>query len=363
MSTGQPTSGSKTAAPDPPPTTPALVAEKRRMDPREWVVRYGFIAVTVFFFVLFLVTLPSFRMSSTMFSMLKFTSVVAIVGLGVTVTMVVGGLDLSVGATAGMAVTVAAMTMVIYAQTGPIAILAVLGAGAAIGAFNALLIVTLKIPDLLATLATMFLIQGLKLVPVDGQSVSSGLILRDGSVAPGKFTTDFLEINRGSLGPIPYPVVIWMILAVATWFFLSRTKWGRIMYAIGSNPEAARLAGARVGRYKGLAYVISGVFAATGGLILASRIGQGDISAGNSLLLDAVAVALVGMSVLGANKANAFGTTLGALLIGILLTGTTMMNFPYYWQDVVKGLVLVVALVFSFTLSRRKQRHVAAVPT
>ncbi len=342
------------------------VAVKKPLDARELLVKYGFIAVTVLFFVYFAATIPAFRQSSTMFSMLKFTSVVAIAGLGVTVTMVVGGLDLSVGATAGMAVTVAAMTMVIYAQQGWVAFVAVIVAGALIGAFNALLIVVLKIPDLLATLATMFLIQGLKLIPVDGQSVSSGLILRDGSVAPGKFTAGFAQINRGSVDlgvfEVPYPVVIFLVIAVFTWFFLSRTKWGRVMYAIGSNPEAARLAGARVGRYKAVAYMISGVYASIAGLILASRIGQGDISAGNSLLLDAVAVSLVGTSVLGVNKPNAFGTALGAILIGILLTGTTMMNFPYYWQDVVKGLVLLVALIFSFTLSRRKQRFVAAVP-
>lgn len=341
---------------------PKKVGGKRQLDLLDLVVRYGFIVITVGFFVFFYATIPAFRLSSTMFSMLKFTSVVAIAGLGVTVTMVVGGLDLSIGATAGMSVTIAAMTMVIYGQQGSVAIIAVLIAGALIGAFNALLIVVFKIPDLLATLASMFLIQGLKLIPVSGQSVSSGLILRDGTVAPGKFTDGFLQINRGTIGPVSYPVVIFIVLAVATWFFLSRTKYGRIMYAIGSNPEAARLAGARVGRYKALAYMISGVFASIAGLILSSRIGQGDISAGNSLLLDAIAVALVGTSVLGANRPNAFGTTLGAILIGILLTGTTMMNFPFYWQDVVKGLVLLVALVLSFTLSRRKQRHVAAVP-
>ena len=339
-----------------------MLAAKKPLDARDLLVKYGFIAVTLLFFVYFAATIPAFRMSSTMFSMLKFTSVVGIAGLGLTMSMVVGGLDLSVGATAGMAVTVAAMTMVIYAQQGWVAFIAVILAGALIGAFNALLIVALKIPDLLATLATMFLIQGLKLVPVDGQSVSSGLILRDGSVAPGKFTAGFLQINRGSLGPVPYPVVIFFVVAVITWFFLSRTKWGRVMYAIGSNPEAARLAGARVGRYKAVAYMMSGVYASIAGLILASRIGQGDISAGNSLLLDAVAVSLVGTSVLGVNKPNAFGTALGAILIGVLLTGTTMMNFPYYWQDVVKGLVLLVALIFSFSMSRRKQRFVAAVP-
>src|SRR5690606_15955508 len=245
-----------------------------------------------------------------------------------------GGLDLSVGAVAGMAVTISAMTMVIYAQVGGVAIALVLLAGALIGAVNALLIVVLRIPDLLATLATMFIVMGLKLVPVDGQSVSSGMVLRDGSVAPGRFTPDFLAIDRAFVGPIPLPVLIvgvisvatWFFLtrtrrgrlmyavdanpeasrlaggrvggyrvppaflaigravraliplpvltvgvsSVATWFFLTRTRWGRLMYAVGANPEASRLAGVRVGRYRALAYVLSGVFAAIGGLILSA---------------------------------------------------------------------------------------------
>ncbi|WP_232665245.1 ABC transporter permease [Pseudonocardia sp. TRM90224] len=327
---------------------------------REVAVRYGFIAITVALFVYFAGTEESFRQPSTLFSMLKFASVVAILGLGVTLTMVVGGLDLSVGAVAGMSVTISAMTMVIYAQVGGVAIALVLLAGALIGAVNALLIVVLKIPDLLATLASMFVVMGLKLVPVDGQSVSSGMTLRDGSLARGRFTPDFLAIDRAFLGPVPVPVVIVGVLAVATWFFLTRTRWGRLMYAVGANPEASRLAGVRVGRYRALAYVLCGVFAALGGLILASRIGQGDISAGNSLLLDAVAVALVGTSVLGLGKPNAWGTVLGAVLVGILITGLTIKGFPYYAQDIVKGLVLLLALLFSFTMSRRRSRYAPA---
>jgi simple sugar transport system permease protein len=330
-------------------------------DLRDFIVKYGFILVTLILFVWFASTEPSFRMQNTLFSMLKFTSVVAITGLGVTLTMVVGGLDLSVGATAGLSVTLSAMTMVIYAQTGGVALIVVLLGGALVGLFNAFLIVVLKIPDLLATLGTMFTIMGLKLVPVDGQSVSSGLILRDGSVAPGRFTEGFLLIDRAYIGPVPLPVAIFFFLAFVVWIFLTRTRWGRVMYAIGSNPEAARLAGVKVQRYRALAYVLSGVFASIGGLILSSRIGQGDISAGNSLLLDAVAVSLVGTSVLGMARPNAWGTILGAVLIGIVITGLTIKGFPYYAQDVVKGLVLLTALIFSFTLSRRKSRFVPAV--
>ena len=337
--------------------------EKRaifRAKAQEGIVKYGFIAVTIGLFGWFALTEETFRQPSTLFSMLKFTSVVAIVGLGVTFTMVVGGLDLSVGSIAGLGVTVSEMMMVIYNLTGIFSGVMVLVAGAVVGALNAVLIVWMKIPDLLATLGMMFIVMGLKLLPVEGQSVSSKMILRDGSVAPGKFTDGFLQIDRLKVWEIPLPVIIWLILTVLAWYLLTRTKYGRIMYAVGANPEAAKLSGIKIEWYRASAYVISGLFAATGGMILSSRIGQGDISAGNSLLLDAVAVALVGTSVLGAGKPNAWGTALGALLIGIVITGLTIKGFPYYAQDISKGIVLLLALVFSFTLSRKKARFVAA---
>jgi simple sugar transport system permease protein len=327
---------------------------------RDAIVKYGFIAVTVALFAYFCATEPAFRTSASFFSMLKFASVTASLGLGKTFVMAIGGMDLSIGSTAGLAVQMAAMTMVFYNMTGGTAVVAVLVAGVVVGLLNALLIVVCKVPDLLATLGMMFVIQGSKLIPVEGQSVAAGMVLRDGSPAPGKFTSSFLQIDGGSLGPVPYPVIIMLGLTVFTWFFLSRTKWGRIFYAIGANAEASRLAGVRVGFYHGLAYVLSGVFASIGGLILVSRIGQGDVNAGASSLLEAVAVALVGTSVLGIGKPNAWGTLLGALLVGIVLTGLTMKGFQYYYQDTAKGLVLILALLFSFTISRRKVRYTPA---
>lgn len=333
---------------------------------RDFTVKYGFIAVTATLILYFWLSLERFGLSSSIFSMLKNSSTIAIAGLGVTVTMVVGGLDLSVGAAAGMSVTLAAMTMVIWDRSGGVAIGVVLVAGALIGLVNALLIVVLKIPDLLATLGMMFVIQGLKLVPVKGQSVSSGMRMQDGTVAEGSFSPGFIKIDAGrqyipGLGQVPIPVILVVVLTIAVWVFLTRTKWGRVMYGIGANPEAVRLAGVRVGLYKAAAYMISGVFASVAGLILASRIRQGDISAGNSLLLDAVAVSLVGTSVLGIGKPNAWGTALGALLLGVVAQGLTMKNYSYYWQDVAKGVVVLIALVLAFTLSRRKARFVSAV--
>lgn len=324
------------------------------------IVRWGFVAVTLLAFIYFAVSEPAFRTSASMFSMLKFASVTAILGLGMTISMVVGGMDMSIGSTAGLAVQMGAMTMVFYNMTGPTAVVVVIFSGVVVGLLNAFLIVLCKIPDLLATLAMMFVIQGAKLIPVNGQSVSAGMVLPDGSQAPGQFTRDFLQIDRGFLGPIPIPVVMMLVLTALVWYFLSHTKWGRILYAVGANPEAARLAGVKVGAYRALAYVLSGTLASVGGLILVSRIGQGDVNAGASSLLEAAAVALVGTSVLGAGKPNAWGTLLGALLIGIVLTGLTMKGFAYFYQDTAKGLVLVLALLFSYTLSRKKVRYTPA---
>ncbi|WP_369168122.1 ABC transporter permease [Streptomyces sp. R28] len=331
----------------PPGTTTAVRVQNA-------VIKYGFIFVTVALFLYFALSEGSFRESATLLDTLRYVSVAAILGLGVTLTMAVGGMDMSVGAVAGLGVSVAAQTMVVHNQIGAVAIVAVLAAGALAGLLNALLIVVLKIPDMLATLGTMFVIQGSKLILVDGQSITPGMTLDDGTTAPGRFTDGFLRIDRGTLLGIPISVLIFGALTIGAWVFLARTRWGRVLYAIGANPEASRLAGIRVGAYRSLAYVLSGVLASIGGLILASRIGQGDVSAGTSQLLEAVAVALVGTSVLGRGRPNVWGTALGAVLIGIITTGLTIKGLPYYTQDVVEGAVLILALVFSFTLSKRR---------
>ncbi|WP_371658811.1 ABC transporter permease [Streptomyces sp. NBC_00280] len=346
MTTTQSAAPAKTATPS------TLAAAGPRI--QNAVIKYGFIFVTVTLFAYFALSEPSFRDSATLLDTLRYVSVAAILGLGVTLTMAVGGMDMSVGAVAGLGVTVAAKTMVTYNQVGVVAIIAVIVAGALAGLLNALLIVVLKIPDMLATLGTMFVIQGTKLILVDGQSITPGMTQSDGTTAPGRFTDGFLRIDRGTILGIPISVVIFGALTVVAWIFLARTRWGRVLYAIGANPEASRLAGIRVGAYRALAYVLSGVLASIGGLILAARIGQGDVSAGTSQLLEAVAVALVGTSVLGRGRPNVWGTALGAVLIGIITTGLTIKGLPYYTQDVVEGAVLILALVFSFTLSKRR---------
>ncbi|MBN8938787.1 MAG: ABC transporter permease [Rhizobiales bacterium] len=321
---------------------------------RDSMIRYGLLVVLAAMIGLFAVLEPAFLRVGNVFIILQSVSIVALLALGVTSSMVVGGFDLSIGSVAAASLMASAYAMVVW-QLGTVeTILFCLAIGLAVGAVNAVLIVKLRIPDLLATLGMMFLIVGLQLIPTGGRSIASGMQLPSGAIATGSFTPSFLMLGRYRIGDVvPVPVVIMIVLAIATWVFLERTRWGRMMYAIGGNEQAARLAGANVSAYKFTAYMISSLYAAIGGILLAARVGRGDVSSGNSLLLDSVAAALIGFAVLGAKKPNAFGTAIGALFVGVLLNGLTMLNAPYYTQDFVKGLVLVLALAFTFGIASR----------
>ncbi len=328
------------------------------MTVRDIAIRYGFIALLVGLIIFFTLATDGFASPQAAVFIFQSVAITGVLALGVTATLVVGGFDLSIGSVATTAMMASAYVLVVLEQNALVAVLACLAIGVLVGLINGFLIVYMRVPDLLATLGMMFLLVGLQRIPTEGRSIATGMTMPDGTVANGTFSPAFLALGRHRFdffipSLIPVSVVVLLVLAVLIWFFLEYTRFGRMMYAVGSNPKAAELAGAPVKAYKIWAYVISGVFASIGGILLAARLGRGDIASGNNLLLDAVAAALIGFAVLGAAKPNAFGTTIGALFVGVLLQGLTMMNAPYYTQDFVKGVVLVVALVFTFALSHR----------
>jgi len=323
----------------------------------DFAIKYGFLALMVGLIVFFSVTAEGFMSPFSAVFILQSVAITGILALGVTATLVVDGFDLSIGAVATSALMLSAYVMVVWEMSAFWAVALSLGMGAAVGAVNGFMIVKFKVPDLLATLGMMFLLLGAQRIPTEGRSVSTGMALPDGSIANGTFSDLFLMLGRHRIGDlVPLSVVFLVAGAILIWMFLELTRHGRLMYAIGSNAQAASLAGTNVNRYKIVAYMISGTMASLGGILLSARLGRGDVASGNNLLLDAVAAALIGFAVLGAGKPNAFGTAIGALFVGILLQGLTMLNAPYYTQDFIKGAVLVVALVFTFALSGRTGR-------
>jgi len=320
---------------------------------KAFAIKYGFLIVMAASFIGFGLAEPAFWSWSNMFSILLGITIVGILAIGVTFTLIVDGFDLSIGSTAAISVMISSYVMVVLNLHYLVAIAVAVSLGFLIGLTNGLLIVKAKIPDLLATLGMMFLIQGLQLIPSAGMSIGTGMMLPNGTEAEGEFAQQFLYLGQGRLfGLIPIPVIAFALLAILAYFVLQYTKWGRILYAIGGNEKAVKLAGVNVERYKIAAYIISGTVAAIGGVLLSARIGRGDVTSGGGLLLDAVAAALIGYAVMGLKKPNALGSVVGVIFIGMLLNGLTMLSLPYYTQDFIKGLVLVAALIFTFGLSK-----------
>ncbi len=318
------------------------------------IIRSGAVFLLLIALVIgFTAAQPAFININNLMSILQAVSVVAILGAGVTVTLAVGGFDLSIGAVAASSVMAASYAMIVLGLDASATVSLVLAFGALIGLINAFVIVRLKVPDLLATLSMMFLLSGLQLIPTAGRSISAGLILPDGSTASGVYDPRFLLIGRYSIaGTVPVAVVLMILVAVVLYILTERTRIGRLLFATGGNEVATRLAGASTTRLKTLAYVISGTLASLGGIIVAARVGRGDVSSGGSLLMDAVAASLIGFTVMGLRRPNVLGTIVGAVFVGVLLNGLTMLNAPYYTQDFVKGGVLAGALALTYGLGR-----------
>lgn len=309
----------------------------------DFLYKYGTIITIVVLIAVFAIMNPAFIQGNNIVNILRSISIVTIIAIGITISLSVDGLDLSVGSTASLANAIVISMFVWYSQNTLVAIAVAIGAALLVGVLNSLLIVKMRIPDLILTLATMFIIQGIALTYTKGATVSENMVMADGSYATGTISSLFEKI-----GKVPWIIIIMILAVVFVHIFLTYTKHGRYMYVIGGNKEAARLSGIPVNKYKITAYLLSATFAAIGGIVLASRVMTAEINAGGPYLMDSVAAAFIGYSVLGAGKPNAFGTFVGAVLIGILQNGLVMMSVPYYSMDIVKGMVLAFALALTY---------------
>jgi simple sugar transport system permease protein len=317
--------------------------------------KYGALAVIIAVILFFTIVDPYFFTYDNLTDILRSISIVTLVAIGVTFSLIVDGFDLSVGSTVSLTTVITASLMVWFQLPLVWVIVIPIVAGIVIGLLNAFLIVNIRIPDLLATLGTMYIIGGVHKTYTQGFSVYNHMPMTDGTTAPGTLNASFLWLGQGKLAGIPVPVIIMILAVAAVHIFLNYTRWGRFLYVTGGNQEAARLSGVPVRKVKTAAYILAGVFSALAGILYTARVGSGQIDAGSPLLMEAVAAVFVGFSVFGAGKPNVIGTFFGAVLIGILLNGLTMLNLPYYAFDIIKGVVLVFALAITFIhLYRRK---------
>ncbi|CNH81801.1 ribose transport system permease [Yersinia massiliensis] len=314
----------------------------------DFLYKWGMLLTVVALIALFGLATDNFLDPNNIINILRSIAIVTVIAIGVSISLSIGGFDLSVGSTASLANAIVVSLFVWYGFGTTGAIILTLLICTLVGLFNAFLIVVLKIPDMLATLASLFVIQGVAMTYSHGGSITQNMLLPSGDMAEGVIPEMF-----SALGQVPVIVLIMLVVTIVVQLYLSLTKHGRRMYAIGGNPEAARLAGIRTVRYRVLAYVLSSLLAALGGILLASRIGSSQVNAGGGYLMDAVAAAYIGFSLAGSGKPNAFGTLIGAVILGVLQNGLVMLSVPYYAMDIIKGLVLAMALALTYIHQKR----------
>ncbi len=291
-------------------------------------------------FVLLSLASPYFLTVGNLSSVVRQTTVITIMAIGMTVIMASGGIDLSVGSMVGL--TGVCGTMLIAAgQPAAAALAAAMLAGAACGAVNGSATTLLRIPPFIATLGTLGIYRGLTLLATGGMPVSN--LKRDfGTLAMGNV-----------LGWVPVPLLFLIASALVVHFILKYTKLGRYSYAIGSNPEAARCSGIRIGPCTVAVYALGGALTGLAGMIEAARLVTGQPTAGEGYELRVIAAVVIGGGSLNGGQGTVVGTIVGALIMGLLSNGCNLLGISPFVQQVIIGSVIVMAVTFDEFQRRR----------
>ena len=309
----------------------------------KFATRYG----TVVFFALICATFAilrphSFFKISNVVTVLRQISILAILGAGLTVVMITGRIDLTIGNTTSAISVLVGALMVDFGMNVWLACIIGVAAGALLGALNGATVAYIGIPDFIATLSMGFLISGFNQAYTKGHPISN---------LPKVFSI----FGKGSLLGIPVSIYMMFICLVVVYIVLNKTRFGRHVYAIGGNQEAAMMSGINVKKNLLMSYVVSGMGCALGAIILSSRLQTCHPSAGDAYMMDALATVYVGATAFKNGEPNIMGTFIGALIIGVLNNGLTLCNVSYYSQDIAKGAVILLAVtITSIQRSRKK---------
>ncbi|MFA7568928.1 MAG: ABC transporter permease [Defluviitoga tunisiensis] len=314
--------------------------DKEALKFRSFFIKYGTLLSVLVLLIIFSLFVPNFSNPQNLINILRQMALLTIISEGFTMCLIVGELDLSFANVASLSSVVIA-TMLVNKANPLYAILLTLLIGFIFGLANGLLITKVGISSMIVTLASGIIAQGLAFMYTKGVSVY-------GSMPKG-----FLALGRGSVGPIPSLVIIMALVVVFSHILINRTRVGRYMEATGQNPTAAYLAGISVNLYKILGMIFSSLGAAFVGILLTSRLGSATPTGGAGFLMDGFATSLLGMTVLGLGRASPFGTFIGALLIGLLNNGMTLLGAPYYIQDITKGSIIILAVAITSSQSRK----------
>lgn len=295
---------------------------------------YGLIVVFLACLAFLSVRTTSFLTVSNVINVIRQSSIIGFIALGMTFVMITAGIDLSVGSVVGLGGVIAASLAPANSSAFVLPIAAGLGVGLLVGLINAGLIVRAGVLPFLATLAIMAATRGFTLIYTDGHPISD-------------LSAPFQWLGAGTLGIVPVPVALFAVAAFLCDHALARTRFGRHVYAVGGNPEAARTVGIPVRRIILLVYLISAALAAFSGIVLTARVNGADPLAGTGYELTAIAAVVIGGTSLFGGVGTIRGTVLGVLLLAVVRNGLDLLNVSSYYQETVQGLILVVAVLLN----------------
>ena len=276
----------------------------------------------------------SFLTANNLLNLLLQVTSNALIAFGMTFVILTGGIDLSVGSILALS---SALTAGLLGSGMPVtlAILISLIMGCILGMMNGLLISYGKLAPFIVTLATMTIFRGATLVYTNGNPITKGL----------SDTFLFQFLGQGYIVGIPFPVIIMFIVFIVLYVLLHKTSFGKSVYAIGGNEKAAYISGVKLNKVKIIIYSISGIMASISGLIITSRLSSAQPTAGASYEMDAIAAVVLGGTSLSGGKGRILGTLIGALIIGVLNNGLNIIGVSAFWQQVVKGVVILIAVL------------------
>lgn len=315
----------------------------------DWVAKYGILLALIIVCVSLAFFNEYFLTTRNILNVLRQTSINGILAIGMTFVILTRGIDLSVGSVVALAGVVSASlattssTAMVAGGPYPAALALSVGVlvGMAAGFVSGVIVSRFNVPAFVATLGMLSAARGLTLLYSEGRPVPA-------------LTPEFRYIGTGDILGIPMPVVIFAVVFVIAWWVLGATRFGRHVYAAGGNPHAATVSGISVRRIRLLVYVISGALAGLAGMILAARTGSALTQAGIAYELDAIAAVVIGGTSLAGGVGRVTGTLIGALLIGVVNNGLDLMGVESYYQQVIKGVLIVAAVMLDQARNRRE---------
>ncbi len=290
--------------------------------------------------LVFTVVAPDFLTQANLLNIVRQWSISVVLATGMTFVILTGGIDLSVGSVLAVS-AVTALVVSLMPELAWAAVPLALAAGLVLGLLNGALVALAGLPPFIVTLGSMTTLRGLAYLLADGTTVINSKIA-------------FAWIGNDHLGPVPWLVVIAFLVILVSWFLLRRTVLGAYIYATGSRPVDARLTGIKVGAVLLFVYAVSGFLSGLAGVMFASRLYSANGVLGTGYELDAIAAVILGGTSFAGGIGTVIGTLFGALIIATLNNGLTLMNVSFFWQLVVKGLVIIIAVALD------KYRHKGA---